>query len=175
VPGGVGYYGAASRYLGLLAGTMSRWEEAERHFQDAMHLDSRMGASTWLTHVQHDYAQMLVRWNSAGDRDKATSLVGRALVTARETGMGLLETRLAGLQELIKSSSTRGPVYPNGLTQREVEVLRLVASGKTDREVAAQLFISVGTVNTHVKNILYKTNASNRTEAATYAASHGLL
>jgi NarL family two-component system response regulator LiaR len=53
-------------------------------------------------------------------------------------------------------------------------VLRLIASGKTDREIAEELFISVRTVSTHVSNILNKINAVNRTEAATYATRHGL-
>jgi NarL family two-component system response regulator LiaR len=56
-----------------------------------------------------------------------------------------------------------------------VEVLRLIASGKTDREIAEELLISVMTVSTHVRNLLNKTNVANRTEAATYAARHGLV
>ena len=66
------------------------------------------------------------------------------------------------------------PAYPDGLTLREVEVLRLVATGKTDREIAEELFISAATVSTHVRNLLNKTGVANRTEAATYAARRGL-
>ena len=61
------------------------------------------------------------------------------------------------------------------LTRREAEVLRLVAMGKTDREIAATLVISVRTVGNHVKNILAKTDCSNRTEAAAYATRMNLL
>lgn len=61
------------------------------------------------------------------------------------------------------------------LTKREVEVLRLIADGKTDREIAADLFLSVRTVGNHVKNILDKTSCANRTEAAVYATRLGLL
>ena len=61
------------------------------------------------------------------------------------------------------------------LTPREVEVLRLVAEGKTDRQIAAQLYISIRTVGNHVKSILAKTGSANRTAAAMYAATRGLL
>lgn len=64
--------------------------------------------------------------------------------------------------------------YPDRLTRREVEVLGLVASGKSNREIAAQLCVSTNTVDRHVSNILTKTGAANRAEAAAYAARHGL-
>ena len=61
------------------------------------------------------------------------------------------------------------------LSKREREVLRLLATGKTDREIAEVLFISPRTVGNHVKNILSKTGCSNRTEAAVYATQRDLL
>jgi DNA-binding CsgD family transcriptional regulator len=67
-----------------------------------------------------------------------------------------------------------GPLEDH-LTQRELEVLRLISRGKTDREIAAELFISARTVGNHVKNILTKTDCPNRTAAAIYAAKRGLL
>jgi DNA-binding NarL/FixJ family response regulator len=60
------------------------------------------------------------------------------------------------------------------LSQREVEVLRLVATGKSNREIADALYISLNTVATHVRNILTKTGTANRTEAAAYALRQGL-
>jgi DNA-binding NarL/FixJ family response regulator len=83
--------------------------------------------------------------------------------------------RVAALKERAKSYSARAHAYPDGLTEREAEVLRLVVTGKRDREIAEALFISVTTVSTHVRNILNKINAANRTEATAYAAQHGLL
>ncbi len=61
------------------------------------------------------------------------------------------------------------------MTQREVEVLRLIAAGKPDREIAEELIISVRTVGNHASSILNKTNGANRTEAATYATRQGLV
>jgi NarL family two-component system response regulator LiaR len=60
------------------------------------------------------------------------------------------------------------------LSPRELEVLRLMAAGKSNREIAEALFISLNTVATHVRNILTKTACANRTEAAAYAMRHGL-
>ena len=63
---------------------------------------------------------------------------------------------------------------PADLTPREAEVLRLIASGHTNRDIADELFITTNTVANHVKNILSKTASTNRTEAAAFAVRHGL-
>ena len=64
--------------------------------------------------------------------------------------------------------------HPDGLTDREIEVIRLLAKGKSNQEIAGELVISFNTVTNHVKNILSKTACANRTEAAAYAIQHGL-
>ena len=64
--------------------------------------------------------------------------------------------------------------YPDSLTAREVEVLRLVATGRSNPQIADELFISVKTVGNHVSNILHKVSVSNRSEAAAYAVRQGL-
>ncbi len=84
--------------------------------------------------------------------------------------MGRVTERL----ERILARPSTAPAYPDGLTQREVEVLRLIATGKTNREIGEELYISFRTVGNHVRNILTKTNTTNRTEAATFAAHQGL-
>jgi DNA-binding CsgD family transcriptional regulator/tetratricopeptide (TPR) repeat protein len=66
------------------------------------------------------------------------------------------------------------PLDPAGLTRREVEVLRLLAGGATDREIAGGLSISIKTVNKHVASILGKTGSANRTAAGAFAHQHGL-
>jgi len=82
--------------------------------------------------------------------------------------------RVAALQERAASQPVRAPAYPDGLTQREVEVLALVAAGKSNADIAEELVISPNTVVRHVSNILAKTGSSNRTEAALYASQNGL-
>lgn len=65
------------------------------------------------------------------------------------------------------------PPTEDPLTAREVEVLRLLAQGLTNQEIAEQLFIGRGTVRTHVSNILSKLHLANRTQAALYALREG--
>jgi DNA-binding CsgD family transcriptional regulator len=74
-----------------------------------------------------------------------------------------------------KKPSPSAEQYPAGLTTREVEVLRLVAQGATNRQIAATLHISDRTVNTHLSNILNKTGCENRTAAAAFALQTGLV
>jgi DNA-binding SARP family transcriptional activator len=85
--------GSASRYLGILAATMRRWDEAGVHFEDAVAMNARMGARPWLAHTQHDYARMLLSRDRTHDRESARDLLNQALVTYRELGM---ETHAAG-------------------------------------------------------------------------------
>ena len=59
--------------------------------------------------------------------------------------------------------------YPEGLTQREVEILRLIARGKTNREIARELVLSERTVQRHISNLYTKINVRNRAEATSFA------
>ena len=90
----VACYGAVSRYLGALATTLERWDDAERHFEDALAMNARMEAWPWLAHTQYQYATMLLTRDQSGDGEKARELLTAALSTARELGMRALEERI---------------------------------------------------------------------------------
>jgi hypothetical protein len=94
VSNGVASYGALSRYLGALATTLERWDDAARHFEDALAMNARMETWPWLAHTQEQYATMLLARNQSGDRDRAAALLGAALTTTRELGMRALEDRI---------------------------------------------------------------------------------
>jgi len=64
---------------------------------------------------------------------------------------------------------------PGGLTAREVDILRLLAEGMSNRDIARNLVISESTAANHVRSIFLKTGAANRTQAARYAAARNLL
>ncbi len=111
----------------------------------------------------------------AGDlENRYVALLDESLAISSELGMRPLMERVGARQERAEASPGRSPAYPDGLTRREVEVLRLVCGGKTDREIGEALFISVKTVGNHVSNILNKTGVANRAEAAAYAVRRGL-
>jgi len=87
--------------------------------------------------------------------------------------MRALEERAAArLNEL--GTAPRSAAADDDLTAREAEVLRLIAIGRSNADIATVLSISLNTVATHVRNILAKTGCANRTEAAAYAMRHGL-
>ena len=67
------------------------------------------------------------------------------------------------------------PTYPAGLTAREMEVLRLVAQGMTNAQIAERLVIGVVTVNSHVRSIYSKLGVTSRAAATRYALEHQLL
>ena len=62
-----------------------------------------------------------------------------------------------------------------GLTERELQVLRLVAAGKTNKEIASELFVSWRTIDRHVSNLFGKLDVSSRTAATSYAHRHKLV
>jgi DNA-binding NarL/FixJ family response regulator len=86
-----------------------------------------------------------------------------------------MPTLLSRVQALGGRAEPPAIAAPDDLTGREVEILRMVASGRSNREIGDQLFISRHTVANHIRSILRKTGAANRTEAAGYAHRHSLL
>jgi DNA-binding CsgD family transcriptional regulator len=171
--GGFVCSGASGRHLGMLAATMSNWRASERHFEEALAMNTRIGALLPLAHARHDYAAMLLARSAPGDRERAKALLRSSLSSARKMGAHALEQRAgARLQEL---EATPAPSGGEGdLTPREVEVLRLIAIGRTNADIATALAISLNTVATHVRSILAKTGCSNRTEAAAHAMRRGV-
>ncbi|MDP9237593.1 MAG: AAA family ATPase, partial [Chloroflexota bacterium] len=84
---GVLFLGSACYSLGMLAATMRRWDDAERHFEYALAFDERIHVWPWLARARHEYARMLHERGAAGDAEKARALVGQAVSTFDELGM----------------------------------------------------------------------------------------
>lgn len=76
--------GAVSRYLGLLAATPGRLDQAASHFEDALAMNQRTGARPWTARTQHDYARLLLTRNKAEDGHRARELLDRAHASYRE-------------------------------------------------------------------------------------------
>jgi hypothetical protein len=86
-----GFTGPVSRSLGVLATTLERWAEAERHFEDAMAKCERMGARPWLALTKNEYSKMLLSRAGSDDRARAAELRRAAEALADEIGMRLPE------------------------------------------------------------------------------------
>jgi len=167
---------SGDRILGLLASTMGNFDQAQQHFEDASAFCRNGGYRPELAWTCYDYSDTLVRRGAAGDRAKAKSLLDESLAISSELGMRPLMERIAtSLQEQILSYPEGLSVYPDGLTDREVEVLRFIATGKSSREVAEELVLSIRTVERHVANIYGKIDARGRAEATAYALRHALI
>ena len=111
-------------------------------------------------------------------KDATRAEIGRA-VAAAAAGQAVLDP---GVQQRLLSAAARaagtslaaGPgAGDDGLTPREAEVLRLIAAGQSNREIARSLFVSEATVKTHVNRIFAKTGARDRAQAIRYAYTHG--
>lgn len=103
---------------------------------------------------------------ATGDEHSATEELGAARRTFHELGARTAESEVARL--LV-------PGLPGGLTEREAEVLRLVATGQSNPQIAATLVLSEKTVARHLSNIFAKLDVSSRTAAAAFAFEHKLL
>jgi DNA-binding CsgD family transcriptional regulator/tetratricopeptide (TPR) repeat protein len=164
----VSCYGAADRYLGMLAATLGESDSAAAHFDRAMELNRGMGAETWLAHTAYEYGRFLLA-RGPGDRDRAGALLSEAASLAGRIG---LPTLLGRIQTLGAPTPASG--LPDGLSPREVQILGLIARGLSNREIGRTLSISEHTAANHIRSILRKTGCSNRTEAASYAHRHRL-
>ncbi len=162
-------FGPADRWLGGLAGLMGLAHDAEAHFQVACAMADQSGSPVWCAEAQLDWARFLADRDPMAAREHAAA----ALAIADDLGM---RSVAAGARELLdRAPAQEVSPFPNGLSAREVDVLRLVASGCSNREIGEQLTISANTAANHVRSILQKTSCANRAEAAAFAARHDLL
>jgi DNA-binding CsgD family transcriptional regulator/tetratricopeptide (TPR) repeat protein len=189
---------------GTLAGSRITWRRALLATCEAEHarVQGEPDPERWLAAVTaweasgHPYPLALARWRAAeallarrGDRTLAAELLRQSHAAAVRLGAAPLRGELERLARLgrvdLRPQGPDGPVGPVadpaaaaraalGLTARELEVLTLVAEGRSNRQVAQALFISAKTASVHVSNILAKLGVASRVEAAAVAHRHGL-
>ena len=159
--------GSGARYLALLAIALRRHREARELFEEALEFNARLGAAPLLACTRLEFAPLLLQSDQPRDQIRAHELLALARASAKELDMRTLLVRIAELE-----ASSPGA---DSLSERELAVLRLIAAGEGNKQIASLLFISQNTVATHVRNILRKTGARNRTEAVAHARQRGLI
>jgi DNA-binding CsgD family transcriptional regulator len=164
--------GPAAYFLGMLELILDRPEQALGRFSHAATLAGRMQARPMVAMSYEGQGRALLTLDRPGDRQQAAALLGEAVATAEALGIHGLGERASALRAM--AAAPAAPTWPAGLTGREVEVLRLIAAGRSNRAIAQALYISPNTVLHHVSNIFTKTGVANRAEAAAYATRHGL-
>lgn len=97
-----------------------------------------------------------------------------AAIRAAVKGQSILESQVA-TKMMNRLRQPQQTAAHNDLTEREMEVLKAIAQGKSNQDIADELFIGIKTVKSHVTNILAKLNVDDRTQAAIYAIRHNLV
>jgi DNA-binding CsgD family transcriptional regulator len=162
---------------------------AERHRLDGVDAADEWGAvaERW-RQVERPFFEAYAQWRAsqaadlAGHHDAAKEPLRRSHGIARRLGARPLLTELDRTARKLRvrlgpdatEARSADLQAPYGLTPREQEVLRLVAAGRTNTQIAAALFISPSTAGVHVSNIMSKLGVSTRTEAASVAIRDGL-
>jgi DNA-binding CsgD family transcriptional regulator/tetratricopeptide (TPR) repeat protein len=157
-------FGFTDLYLALLSATSGDDLRARQHFEAAVAGNRAIAAWPWLARTFFHFGDFLLASDAASDQTRGRALLADAEKLAATLGMvKLVEEISAAL------ASPADAAYPDGLTAREMEVLGLLAIGRSNKDISTVLAISLNTVATHVRSILAKTGCANRTEAAAYA------
>jgi DNA-binding NarL/FixJ family response regulator len=170
---------ALAHALGEIALLEDDWERARGYFERA--LDALSGLT-----VPHDRAEIQVRAAvaliAAGERDRGIEHLVSAYRAARKLKARPLAARavkeLASLGEKVEQRLGKRAVADlerGGLSRRELEVIRFLELGRTNRDIGRELFLSARTVDMHVRNILAKLGCRSRLEAVRKAEELGLL
>jgi len=164
------------RILGEIASLRNNWPAAEKHLAVALSLAERERLVPEKGRILAAQAEMELRRGGAGSVTRARALWGQALALFERLGMSDEARRVRErVHHLPSQPGARAhPELPAGLSHREAEVLRLVAAGKSNREIADTLALSENTVAKHLTSIYNKTGVDNRAAATAFAIRHGL-
>jgi DNA-binding CsgD family transcriptional regulator len=167
---------AALRFsAGALAGADQRYDEAMACFEDAVDLYERCGAPYEAARARLELASVLVMLGRL-ERAEVEALLAHQVL--EQLNSRFYAGRAAALQHDISRRLREADAKAAGrsqLTERQLDVLRLLARGLSNREIAAALFVSEHTVHRHVANILQRLDLPSRAAAAAYATRHNLI
>jgi LuxR family maltose regulon positive regulatory protein len=158
---------------GLVAAGTGEIERARDHFENAVHLFGRSHAPVEAERARLELARTL---HALGRTDAAEREARAALERLEEVGAAIEGARARAALDAICVPTTNGPGRKDTpLTTRQMEVLRLVAEGLGDKDIAARLTLSEHTVHRHVANIYVRLGCASRAAAVAQANRLGLL
>ncbi|HEU5423238.1 MAG TPA: AAA family ATPase [Nitrolancea sp.] len=160
---------AAHRLLGQIETTARRFAQAEMQLQASLALAQSCQAPFERALTLVELARLRL---AQGQTDEARALLGEVRATCEPLGAGPALAQVAALEAQLAASR---PARAFGLTERELDVLRRVAEGMTDAQVAEQLFISRRTVSSHLLSIYNKLGVPLRAAATRFAVEQQLL
>jgi DNA-binding CsgD family transcriptional regulator len=155
-----------------LAEAVSLVAVAEARFADAIRIFRRLRLPWEEAEAWYWWGRALLRAERSDEAHEKLSAAEATYEHYRGGSAWIERVRRARGPELAAEARAG---FPDALSEREVQVLRLVAAGKTNRQIAESLFISRNTVERHVNHILAKIGASNRTQLAGYAIRHMIV
>ena len=161
---------ATHRLLGELATDRGDFDGARQHLVEALALADACEAPFERALTLVAMAELAI---ASGDAAAARPLLAEARAICEPLGARPTLERVAALETVIVGAPKLH--YLAGLSAREVEVLRLVAEGLTDAEVASQLFLSPRTVGSHLRSVYNKLGVNSRAAATRFAVEHGLM
>ena len=163
---------AADRFLGQLDVDEERYDDAKGHLAASLALAERCEApfEQALTLVV-----MAERTAKLGEVEAARRLIRRVREICEPLGAKPTLERVDEIEGMLPRTRRSSTDHPFGLSGREIEVLRLVARGRTDAEAAEELFISPRTVSQHLRNAYNKIGVNNRAEATRVAVEEGIV
>jgi DNA-binding CsgD family transcriptional regulator len=162
------------RVMGDAAAFLGRHEEARDYYEEALALCERIGHRPERAIVRTHLAELLLE-HYPEERDAAIEHLDLAIAELGAMDMKPAFDSALALRARVAGAAAARPSFPDGLSAREVEVLRLVAAGRSNAQIAGLLVISLNTVQHHVSRILSKTGSASRTEAAAYAHRRNLV
>jgi DNA-binding NarL/FixJ family response regulator len=178
----VAVFGPADTYLAALDSLLGDRDSADRLFAAALAQATSFGALVHRASTLTAWAAHLSAAAVAGDADARTRMT-EMRAEARRMAASTGQERVLRLLDRLDAAPGAGAGERGGqdgpdaagLTPREIAVLRLLAAGSSNREIASRLKIAENTAANHVRSILLKTGAANRTQAATLAVTRGWI
>ena len=146
-------------------------ETCDRHMRNAIEVFERFQLLWDEAEAYIVWARLGAQGRPASSREAEAARIYRGLKAARRW----LTTLTPQAVSRSRRPAAQRSAYPNALTSREVEVLKLIAMGRSNQQIAGELVISLNTASRHVSNILAKASVANRTEAAAFARDAGLI